>query len=130
MKSSTSSSIPQAGGPPSIANSRPFSRSSEEALLHWLLYPETQRLYFVAGDDNKPTIILHPAEQLYALEAGFFGGTNDWGCERDFELQIDDEIPHYSSREVQVLEQICSGCTTTARVRVPDREEEMLCKAH
>jgi len=85
----------------------------------------------VAGDDNKPTIITHPAEQVYALEARFFGCANDWGWERDFELQIDDEIPHYSSpREVQILEQTCSGCTTTARVRVPDREEEMLCKAH
>ncbi|KAK4452212.1 hypothetical protein QBC34DRAFT_321442, partial [Podospora aff. communis PSN243] len=86
--------------------------------LHSLLYPETFH-FRLKSVDNKPTIVPIPEKDAYAAEFPF-----DQKVESDF--QIDNELPQYSSREIQVLETFV-GSGVVSRVLVKD--QEMLCKA-
>lgn len=87
-------------------------------VLHSLLYPET--LHFrLKSVNNKPTIVSINSNDAYAIEAQF-------GQEVDSNLQIDSELPQYSSQQIQVLETFV-GSGAVSRVLV--KGQEMLCKA-
>jgi tRNA A-37 threonylcarbamoyl transferase component Bud32 len=86
--------------------------------LHSLLYPET--LHFrLQSVGNKPTIVSINSNDSYATEAQF-------DQEVDSDLQIDSELPQYSSQQIQVLETFV-GSGAVSRVLV--QGQEMLCKA-
>jgi serine/threonine protein kinase len=101
-----------------VAAPSPAPTGSHSQDLHSLLYPET--LHFrLESVDNKPTIVSINSDDAYAVEAQFDQDVNS-------DLQIDGELPQFSSRDIQILETLV-GSGAVSRVLV--RGQEMLCKA-
>ncbi|KAK6510190.1 hypothetical protein TWF481_004903 [Arthrobotrys musiformis] len=89
----------------------PPATSSEQRILHELLYPETFYLSFKTVD-GKPTVT-----QVDAPE-------QTWNANLDF--QVDNDIPLYSSQEIPVAK-VLLGHGNIARVVIGG--QTMLCKA-